>query len=183
MQLYQQQSGGLHTDLQNLRKRAAERVDGLRNQHLDLVKDLERAVVRLERLERDMEQLEMQTSPRACVHAVDKVLEQEVWIREEEEKEEGWEEGWEEVYSTVSGEQEENRRTKEMCVCVCVFHSGCTSGCEGDSRVALLRLWLRPQSESNNAVFVSQIPLRQFSRRRRVYRKMMHEGGCVNSHL
>lgn len=118
MQLYQQQSGGFHTDLQNFRKRAAESVDGLKNRHLDLVKDLERAVVRLERLERDMEVLELRTSPRACANAADKVLEQEVWIREEEEEEEGWEEGWEEVYSTVSGEQEVHRRAKEMCVCV-----------------------------------------------------------------
>lgn len=165
MLLYQQQSGGFHTDLQNFRKRAAERVDGLKNQHLNLVKDLERAAVRLERLERDMEKLEMRTSPRACANAADRVLEQEVWIREEEE-EEGWEEGWEEVYSTISGEQEVHR-CKEMCVCVCV----CNSGSEGVSRVALLGLWLRPQAACNNAAFVSQIPLGRFSRRRRVCRK------------
>lgn len=111
MQLYQQQSGGVHTDLQNFRRRAAESLDGLKRQHLDLVKDLERATVQLERLERDTEQLEMRTQPRACASPADKVLDQEVWLRGEEE--EGWEEGWEEVYSSVSGEQ-----TEEACVCV-----------------------------------------------------------------
>eukprot|EP00066_Takifugu_rubripes_P028053 XP_011617319.1 PREDICTED: olfactomedin-like protein 3 isoform X1 [Takifugu rubripes] len=102
MQLYQHQSHGVHTELQNFRKRAAETVDGLKNQHLDLFKDLERAAVRLEQLEQDMDAVEIRTSPRACGNAADRVLEQEVWRREEEEEEGEWEEEWEEGYTTVS---------------------------------------------------------------------------------
>ncbi|KAG7231508.1 hypothetical protein INR49_011610 [Caranx melampygus] len=44
-----------------------------------LIKDLEGAAVRVDRVEREMDYVETQTSPRACANKADKVLEQGGW--------------------------------------------------------------------------------------------------------
>lgn len=88
-------------ELQDFKKRAAEAVYRLRNEHSELLKDLDRAASRVERVEREMDYVETRSSPRACTNEADKVLEQEAWRMEESS---GGEEEEEELYSTVSGE-------------------------------------------------------------------------------
>ncbi|KAM6929195.1 olfactomedin-like protein 3B [Lycodopsis pacificus] len=77
-------------------------MDGLRNQHSMMFKDMEGAALRVDRVEREMDYVETQTSPRACVNKADKVLEQGAWSLQESRGEEEDEEDWEEVHSRVS---------------------------------------------------------------------------------
>lgn len=104
MQFWHEQSHRYHTELQDFKKLTAETVDGLRNEHGTLLKDLEGASVRVDRVEREMDYVETQTSPRACANKADKVVEQGAWGLEESRGEEEEEEDWEELYSRVSGE-------------------------------------------------------------------------------
>lgn len=89
-------------ELQDFKKHAAEAVYRLRNEHGELLKDLDRAASRVERVEREMDYAETRSSPRACTNEADKVLEQEAWRMEESRG--GEEEEEEELFSTVSGE-------------------------------------------------------------------------------
>lgn len=105
MQLWHDQSRRYHTELLDFKKLTAEAMDGLRNDHGTILEDLTGAGVRVDRVEREMDFVETQTSPRACVNKADKVVEQEAWGLQEsrgEEEEEG--EDWEELQSRVSGE-------------------------------------------------------------------------------
>ncbi len=104
MQFWHEQSHRYHTELQDFKKLTDEAVDGLRSEHSTLFKDLEGAAVRVDRVEREMDYVETQTSPRACANKADKVVEQETWGLEESRGEEEEEEDWEELYSRVSGE-------------------------------------------------------------------------------
>uniref|UniRef100_A0A672HUW9 Olfactomedin-like 3a n=1 Tax=Salarias fasciatus TaxID=181472 RepID=A0A672HUW9_SALFA len=70
--------------LNDLRKLAAEAVDTLKNHHGSLAKNLEGAAARVDRIEREMDFVESQTSPRACANTADKVVEQGAWGKEEE---------------------------------------------------------------------------------------------------
>ncbi|KAG7221661.1 hypothetical protein INR49_000028 [Caranx melampygus] len=109
MQFWHDQSHQYHTELQDFKKLTAETMAGLRSEHSMLIKDLEGAAVRVDRVEREMDYVETQTSPRACANKADKVLEQGEWGlqesrgEEDEEEEEEEEEGdWEEFRSRVS---------------------------------------------------------------------------------
>lgn len=104
MQFWHDQTHRYHTELQDFKKLTEEAVDGLKNDHGALFKDLEGASVRVDRVEREMDFVETQTSPRACANKADKVVEQEAWGLEESRGEEEEEEDWEELYSRVSGE-------------------------------------------------------------------------------
>lgn len=81
-------------------------VDGLRNDHGALLKDVDVVAARLDQVDRNMDQVESWSAPRACASRADKVLEQGAWGLEEvrggEEEEE-----WEELQSQVSGELRE----------------------------------------------------------------------------
>lgn len=90
-------------ELQDFKKRAAEAVYRLRNEHGELLKDLDRAASRVERVEREMDYVETRSSPQACTNEADKVLEQEARKLEESRGGEEEEEE-EELYSTVTGE-------------------------------------------------------------------------------
>lgn len=79
-------------------------MDGLKNEHSMLLQDLEGARLRVDRVEREMDYMETQTSPRACANKADKVVEQGAWGLEESRGEEEEEEDWEELHATVSGE-------------------------------------------------------------------------------
>ena len=114
MVLWHEQSHRYHTEMLNFKKLAAEMADAAGKEHRYLRRDLDAAGDRVERAERELDNLERATSPRACVHPADKVHEQGVWragasrrTRVEEEKEEKEEEQgeWEEVRSEVSGEK------------------------------------------------------------------------------
>nr|XP_019960826.1 PREDICTED: olfactomedin-like protein 3B [Paralichthys olivaceus] len=100
MQFWHDQSHRYHTELQDFKKLTAETADGLRNEYGSMFKDLEGAAVRVDRVEREMDYVEIQTSPRACANKADKVVEQGVWGLEESRGEE--EDDWEELHSRVS---------------------------------------------------------------------------------
>ncbi|XP_071398019.1 olfactomedin-like protein 3B [Centroberyx affinis] len=102
MELWHEQTHRYHTELQDFKKLTAVTMDGLGKEHSALLKDLEGAAVRVDRVEREMDYLETQTSPRACVNKADKVVEQGAWSVEERRGDEEEEEDWEEVHSRVS---------------------------------------------------------------------------------
>ncbi|XP_054465835.1 olfactomedin-like protein 3B isoform X2 [Anoplopoma fimbria] len=102
MQLWHGQSHRYHTELLDFKKLTAEAMDGLKNQHSVMFKDMEGAAVRVDRVEREMDYVEIQTSPRACVNKADKVVEEGAWRLEESRGEEEEEEDWEELHSRVS---------------------------------------------------------------------------------
>lgn len=105
MQFWHEQSHRYHTELRDFKKLTAESMDELRNEHSVLFKDLGGAAVRVERVEREMDYVENQISPRACANKADKVLEQGAWgLKERREEEEEKEGDWEELHSRVSGE-------------------------------------------------------------------------------
>lgn len=104
MQFWHEQSNRYHTELKDFKKRTAGAMDGLRNEHSTLFKDLQGAAVRVDRVEREMDYVETQNSPRACSNKADKVLEQGAWGLEESRGEEVEEKEWEELNSRVSGE-------------------------------------------------------------------------------
>uniref|UniRef100_A0A8D0D1M1 Olfactomedin-like 3a n=1 Tax=Sander lucioperca TaxID=283035 RepID=A0A8D0D1M1_SANLU len=74
MQLWHEQSHRYHTEMLDFKKLTAEAMNGLRNEHSVLFKDLEGAAVRVDRMEREMDYVEAQTSPRACANKADKVV-------------------------------------------------------------------------------------------------------------
>ncbi|XP_077399752.1 olfactomedin-like protein 3B [Vanacampus margaritifer] len=100
MHLWQDQSRQYHMELQNLHKQSKKTMEGLKQAHSSLSTDVEEAAVRLNRVERDMDIVESQTSPRACANRADRVVEQGVWSQEESRGEE--EEDWEELPSRVT---------------------------------------------------------------------------------
>ncbi|XP_053279951.1 olfactomedin-like protein 3B [Pleuronectes platessa] len=102
MQLWHDQSHRYHTELQDFKKLTAEAVDGLSSEHGSLFKDLEGAAVRVDRVEREMDYVEAQTSPRACARQAEKVVEQGSggWSRAEGRRRRG--DDWEELHSRVS---------------------------------------------------------------------------------
>uniref|UniRef100_A0A3Q1GIU3 Olfactomedin-like 3a n=1 Tax=Acanthochromis polyacanthus TaxID=80966 RepID=A0A3Q1GIU3_9TELE len=102
MQLWHDLSQRYHTEMKDFKKLTAEAMDGLRNDHSTLFKDLEGAGVRVDRVEREMDYVEAQTSPRACALKTEKVVEQEAWGLQESRVEEEDEEEWEELLSRVS---------------------------------------------------------------------------------
>ncbi|KAM6982472.1 olfactomedin-like protein 3B [Tautogolabrus adspersus] len=103
MQFWHDQSHRYHTELQDFKKLTAEAMDALSKEHSLLFKDLEGASVRVDRVEREMDYVETQTSPRACAKKADKVVEQGAWgLEESRGEEEEEEEEWEEVQSRLS---------------------------------------------------------------------------------
>ncbi|XP_031700524.1 olfactomedin-like protein 3B [Anarrhichthys ocellatus] len=102
MQLWHEQSHRYHTEQLDFKKLTAEAMDGLRNQHSMMFKDMEGAALRVDRVEGEMDYVETQTTPRACVNKADKVLEQGTWSLQESRGVEEEEEDWEEVHSRVS---------------------------------------------------------------------------------
>lgn len=104
MHFWHEQSHRYHTELRDFKKVTAQAVDGLKNEHSMLLKDLEGAGLRVDRVEREMDYVESQTSPRACANKADKVLEQGAWGLEESRAGEEEEEDWEELQAAVSGE-------------------------------------------------------------------------------
>lgn len=104
MQLWHEQSHRYHTEMLDFKKLTTEAVDGLRTEHSMMLKDLDGAAARVDRVEREMDYVETQTSPRACANKADKVVEQGAWGLEESRGEEEEEEDWEELHSRVSGE-------------------------------------------------------------------------------
>ncbi|XP_034027446.1 olfactomedin-like protein 3B [Thalassophryne amazonica] len=114
MEFWQGQSHRFHTELQDFKKLTSEAMDGLRKEHSVLFKDVERAAVQVDRVEREMDYVETQMSPRACVDKADKVVEQGAWSLEESRGDEEEEKDWEELHSTVSGELQSGT-TKTYC--------------------------------------------------------------------
>ncbi|XP_034552146.1 olfactomedin-like protein 3B [Notolabrus celidotus] len=102
MQFWHEQSHRYHTELKDFKKLTTEAMDALSKEHSLLFKDLEGASVRVDRVEREMDYVESQTSPRACANKADKVVEQGAWGLEESRGEEEEEKDWEEVQSKVS---------------------------------------------------------------------------------
>ena len=113
MQLWHDQTHRYHTELLDFKKLTAESMDGLKQEHSMLLKDLEGAALRVGRVEREMDYVESQTSPRACVNKADKVVEQGAWALEESRGEEEEEDDWEELQSTVSGELRGSTNTRQ----------------------------------------------------------------------
>uniref|UniRef100_A0A665UPR8 Olfactomedin-like 3a n=1 Tax=Echeneis naucrates TaxID=173247 RepID=A0A665UPR8_ECHNA len=74
MQFWHEQSHRYHTELQDFKKLTAETMAGLRSEHGTLSKDLEGAAAQVDRVEREMDYVEIQTSPRACANKADRVV-------------------------------------------------------------------------------------------------------------
>lgn len=104
MQLWHDESHRYHTEMLDFKKLTAEAMEGLESDHSSLFKDLEGATVRVNRVEREMDYVEAQTSPRACANGADKVVEQDAWGLEESRGEDEEDQEWEELHSRVSGE-------------------------------------------------------------------------------
>lgn len=104
MQFWHEETHRYLTELQDFKKLTAETMDGLSNDHSTLFKDLQGARVRVDRVEREMDYVETQTSPRACASKADKVVEQGAWELEQSRGMEDEKEDWEELHSRVSGE-------------------------------------------------------------------------------
>lgn len=104
MQFWHEQSHRYRAELQDFKKLTAVAMDGLRNEHSMLFKDLEGAAVRVERVEREMDYVETQTSPRACANKADKVFEQGAWGLEESRGKQEEEKERQELNSRVAGE-------------------------------------------------------------------------------
>ncbi|KAG8002436.1 Olfactomedin-like protein 3B [Nibea albiflora] len=74
MQFWHEQSIRFHTEMKDFKKLTAEAMDGLKNEHSLLQKDIEGTVVQVDRVEREMEYVETQTSPRAyCVEIISSI--------------------------------------------------------------------------------------------------------------
>lgn len=117
MQLWHEQAHQYRTEMQDFKKITSEAMRGLRNDHAMMFKDLEGASAQVHLVEREMDYVETQNSPRACANRADKVLEQDAWgLQERDEAEE--EEDWQELQSSVSGELGE----------VCSYFRQTTSG-------------------------------------------------------
>ncbi|XP_077452231.1 olfactomedin-like protein 3B [Stigmatopora argus] len=99
MHLWQEQSRQYQVELQHLYKQTNKTMEGLKLAHSDLSVDLEAAAIRLERVERNMDVVGSQMSPRACAKQADRVVEQGVWSQEESRDED---EDWKELPSRVT---------------------------------------------------------------------------------
>ncbi|KAM8829859.1 olfactomedin-like protein 3B [Synchiropus picturatus] len=99
MHLWHQQSRRYHTDLLDFQKLSSDAMAALKQEHEKLLEELDGAAVRMEQVEREMDYVESQTAPRACVKKADKVVEQGVWGLQQSRAEE---EDWQELHSSVS---------------------------------------------------------------------------------
>ncbi|XP_055079252.1 olfactomedin-like protein 3B [Periophthalmus magnuspinnatus] len=102
MQLWHDQNRQYHSEQQDFKKLTHELMEGLGRDYIALYKDLSGTEVRVDRAEKEMEYVETWTSPRACVHPEEKVLERGEWSLKESRVPEGEEHGWEEVKAEVS---------------------------------------------------------------------------------
>ncbi|XP_005799032.1 olfactomedin-like protein 3B [Xiphophorus maculatus] len=101
MQLWHEQAHQYRTEMLDFKKLTSEAMTGIKNDHSMMFKDLKGASARVDLVEREMDYVETQNSPRACATKAEKVLEQEAWgLQERDEVEE--EEDWEELQSRVS---------------------------------------------------------------------------------
>ncbi|XP_054912872.1 olfactomedin-like protein 3B [Poeciliopsis prolifica] len=101
MQLWHEQAHQYRTEMLDFKKLTSEAMTGIKNDHSMMFKDLKGASARVDLVEREMDYVETQNSPRACANKAEKVLEQEAWgLQERDEVEE--EEDWEELQSRVS---------------------------------------------------------------------------------
>ncbi|XP_027865800.1 olfactomedin-like protein 3B [Xiphophorus couchianus] len=101
MQLWHEQAHQYRTEMLDFKKLTSEAMTGIKNDHSMMFKDLKGASARMDLVEREMDYVETQNSPRACATKAEKVLEQEAWgLQERDEVEE--EEDWEELQSRVS---------------------------------------------------------------------------------
>ncbi|XP_038165155.1 olfactomedin-like protein 3B [Cyprinodon tularosa] len=101
MHLWHQQAHQYHTEMLDFKKLTTEAMVGIRSDQSAMFKELEGASARMDLVEKEMDYVETQNSPRACANKADRVLEQEAWgLQEREEVEE--EGGWEELQPRVS---------------------------------------------------------------------------------
>ncbi|XP_015251912.1 PREDICTED: olfactomedin-like protein 3B [Cyprinodon variegatus] len=101
MHLWHQQAHQYHTEMLDFKKLTTETMVGIRSDQSAMFKELEGASARMDLVEKEMDYVETQNSPRACANKADRVLEQEAWgLQEREEVEEDG--GWEELQPRVS---------------------------------------------------------------------------------
>ncbi|XP_061591199.1 olfactomedin-like protein 3B [Cololabis saira] len=100
MQFWSEQYHQYHTEMLAFKELTAVTIDGLKSDHSNMFKDLEGASLRVDLAEKEMDYVEIQTSPRACANRADKVVEHEAWgLQDREEEEDG---DWEDLQSKVS---------------------------------------------------------------------------------
>ncbi|KAF7209039.1 olfactomedin-like protein 3B [Nothobranchius furzeri] len=92
MQLWHEQSRQYHTEMLNFKKLTSEAVNVQRNHHSKMLKEMEAASVQADRLEREMDYVETQNSPRACASKAEKVVERAAWGLQERDEADDWEE-------------------------------------------------------------------------------------------
>uniref|UniRef100_A0A3B3ZSM5 Olfactomedin-like domain-containing protein n=1 Tax=Periophthalmus magnuspinnatus TaxID=409849 RepID=A0A3B3ZSM5_9GOBI len=101
MQLWHDQNRQYHSEQQDFKKLTHELMEGLGRDYIALYKDLSGTEVRVDRAEKEMEYVETWTSPRACVHPEEKVLERGEWSLKESRVPEGEEHDCEDVIASI----------------------------------------------------------------------------------
>uniref|UniRef100_A0A3B5MM57 Olfactomedin-like 3a n=1 Tax=Xiphophorus couchianus TaxID=32473 RepID=A0A3B5MM57_9TELE len=82
MQLWHEQAHQYRTEMLDFKKLTSEAMTGIKNDHSMMFKDLKGASARMDLVEREMDYVETQNSPRACATKAEKVLEQEAWAKQ-----------------------------------------------------------------------------------------------------
>lgn len=85
--LWQEQNNRYSSDLKEFRQQAADLLGKLGKEHDKLRSDMEGAGARVDRVEREMDYIETKNPPKPCVKAADKMVEQDVVVRERKKEE------------------------------------------------------------------------------------------------
>ncbi|XP_016135648.1 olfactomedin-like protein 3B [Sinocyclocheilus grahami] len=85
--LWHEQNNRYNSDLKEFRQQAVYLLEKLGKEHNKLRSDMEGAGARVDRVEREMDYIETKNPPKPCVKAADKMVEQDVVVRERKKEE------------------------------------------------------------------------------------------------
>lgn len=85
--LWHEQNNRYNSDLKEFRQQAADLLEKLGKEHNKLRSDMAGAGARVDRVEREMDYTETKNPPKPCVKAADKMVEQDVVVRERKKEE------------------------------------------------------------------------------------------------
>lgn len=85
--LWHEQNNRYSSDLKEFRQQAADLLEKLAKEHNKLRSDMEGAGARVDRVEREMDYIETKNPPKPCVKAADKMVEQDVVVKERKNEE------------------------------------------------------------------------------------------------
>ncbi|XP_016340283.1 olfactomedin-like protein 3B [Sinocyclocheilus anshuiensis] len=85
--LWHEQNNRYNSDLKEFRQQAADQLEKLGKEHDKLRSDMEGAGARVDRVEREMDYTETKNPPKPCVKSADKMVEQDVVVKERKKEE------------------------------------------------------------------------------------------------